>query len=148
MNSRIDTGHKTHRGTFDMTTLFTLMLTLTLIVPLIMVPQIDSHWMDFEIFAEEGNHENLQVLLKQINRWVMRHLACALIAVLLVAVLMYAPAELEQPGQLAIITGIYAIISLILAFVESLLAQKISHLTASPIETEKNNIAVHTPELL
>ena len=128
-----------------MTTLFTIMLTLTLTVPLLTAPQIDSHWMDFEIFADEGDHENLQVLLKQINWWVMRHLACALIAVLFVAVLMYAPSLLEQPEQLATITGIYAIISLILAFVESLLAQEISHLTASPIAIRKNKIAVHTP---
>lgn len=124
-----------------MTTLFTLMLTLTLIVPLVMVPLIDSHWMEFEIFTKERDHENLQALLKQINWWVMRHLACALIAVLLVAVLVYAPTVMEQPKQLATITGIYAVISLIFAYAESLLALEISHLTPSPVKTGEHKIA-------
>jgi hypothetical protein len=121
------------------------MLTLTLIVPLLAVPQIDSHWMEFEFLKKEGDHEKLHVLLKQINGWVMRHIVCAFIAVLLVMVLVYFPTQMKQPGQLATITGIYAIISSIIAFVESLLAHKISHLTASPVATEKNKITAHTP---
>ncbi|OHB26002.1 MAG: hypothetical protein A2X79_02550 [Desulfuromonadaceae bacterium GWB2_53_15] len=130
-----------------MTTLFTIMLTVTLIAPLIIAPKIDAHWMDFEIFVQEGNRENLHLLLKQINSWVMRHLACALIAVLLVAVLKYAPTLLEQPEQLATITGIYAIISIIFAFIESLLAQEIYNLTANRTETEKSKITAHTPRM-
>lgn len=120
-----------------MTTLFTLMLTITLIVPMITVPVIDSHWMEYELLEKEGDQENLQLLLKQVNWWAMRHLGCALLAVLLVSVLVYAPSQLEQPGQLATITGIYAIISIIFAFVESLLAQEIYHLTARPVEPVK-----------
>lgn len=114
-----------------MTTLFIIMLTLTLIVPLFIVPLIDSHWMVYEILAIEGDQENMHVLLKQINCWIMRHLACALIAVLFIAVLVYSPYLLEQPDQLATITGIYAIISIIFAFIEMLLAQEISHLTTT-----------------
>jgi len=120
-----------------MTTLFILMLTITLVVPMIMVPVIDSQWMEFEFLEEEGDQENLQLLLKQVNWWVMRHLVCALLAVLFVAVLVYAPNQLDQPGQLAIITGIYATISITFAFVESLLAQEIYHLIARPLEPVK-----------
>lgn len=120
-----------------MTTLFILMLTVTLVVPMIMVPVIDSQWMEFEFLEEEGDQENLQLLLKQVNWWVMRHLVCALLAVLFVAVLVYAPNQLDQPRPLAIITGIYATISITFAFVESLLAQEIYHLIARPLEPVK-----------
>ena len=123
-----------------MTTLFIIMLTLTLIVPLFMVPLIDSHWMVYEILAKEGDQENMHVLLKQINCWIMRHLACALIAVIFIAVLVYSPYLLGQPDQLATITGIYAIISIIFAFIEMLLAQEISHLTTTGIITEHSEI--------
>ena len=123
-----------------MTTLFIIMLTLTLIVPLFIVPLIDSHWMVYEILAKEGDQENMHVLLKQINCWIMRHLACALIAVIFIAVLVYSPYLLGQPDQLATITGIYAIISIIFAFIEMLLAQEISHLTATGIITENSEI--------
>jgi len=101
--------------------------------------------MELEFIKQEGDHEKLPVLLNQINGWVMRHIACAIVAVLLVTVLVNFPTQMNQPGQLATITGIYAIISSILAFVESLLALKISHLTAIPVATEKTKITAHTP---
>lgn len=129
-----------------MTTLFILMLTITLVVPMIMVPVIDSQWMEFEFSKEEGDQEKLQLLLKQVNWWVMRHLVCALLAVLFVAVLVHAHDQLEQPGQLAIITGIYATISITFAFVESLLAQEIYHLTARPLEPVKIKLLPKHPD--
>lgn len=127
-----------------MTTLFIFILTITLIMPIIMVPQIDSHWLAFEIYTKDRDSENLHMLLKQINKRVMRHLACALTAVILIAVLVYFPGLLEQPAQLASIFGIYAITSLIFAYAESILAQEISNIVAVHIDEERHSKAVHT----
>jgi len=112
---------------------------------MVMVPRIYSSWLLFREYAEEGDIDSLINLQAQQNGWVIRHLAMALLAVGFVAAMKYLP-ELRSYSNCAAATAIYSVISLTFAFVESVLAQKISGCTAAMLipakEREKEDYYV------
>lgn len=104
-----------------------LMLTLTLAVLISVAPRIVSTWMQFKELAAEDDREGLLALLQQENGWVVRHFACALFGVGLVAMMKTMPTP-DLPESLAAVTAAYVVMSFAFALAESLLAQKIAPL--------------------
>lgn len=116
-----------------------LMLTLTLAVLISVAPRIVFTWMQFNELAAEGNREELLVLLRQENGWVVRHFACALFGVGLVAMMKTMPTP-DLPESLAAVTAAYVVMSFAFALAESMLAQKIAPLvtgTTAPIKVTR-----------
>lgn len=101
-----------------------LMLTLLTMVTFCMIPRIGFDWLKFREYAKENDQDNLLLLQKQENGWVIRHLVCALFAVALVVAMKTCP-DLGQPERLAAVTALYAVISFSFAVVESILSQRI-----------------------
>ncbi len=117
--------------------LTSITVVLSVILVMIMVPRIYSSWLLFREYAEECDIDNLTNLQAQQNGWVIRHLGMALLAMGFVAAMKYLP-ELSGYSQCAAATAIYSVISLTFAFVESILAQKISgHTTAMLIPAKE-----------
>lgn len=107
---------------------------------MIMVPRIYGSWLQFKEFAEDGDMDRLIGLQVLHNEWVIRHLSMALLALGFVAAMKYLP-ELATYSQTAAATAVYSIISFTFAFVESLMAQKISGYATSllqPVKERKN----------
>jgi hypothetical protein len=104
-----------------------LMLTLTLAVLITVAPRIVFTWMQFKELAAEDNREELLTLLQQENGWVVRHFACALLGIGLVAMMKTMPTP-DLPENLAAVTAVYVVMSFAFALAESLLAQKIAPL--------------------
>ncbi len=119
-----------------MTMLTSMMVVLSVILVLIMVPRIYGSWLQFKEYAEDGDMNRLIGLQVLHNEWVIRHLSMALLALGLVAAMKYLP-ELGEYSQTAAATAVYSIISFTLAFVESLMAQKISGYTATTLQPAK-----------
>jgi len=108
-----------------MTMLTSIMVLLSSSVALVMVPKIYGSWLQFKEASEAGDLDRLINLQTMHNEWVIRHLSMALLALGFVAAIKYLP-ELEAYSQTAAATAIYCVISFTLAFVDSILAQKIS----------------------
>lgn len=120
-------------------TSITVMLTTILIM--IMVPRIYSNWLQFREFAEQGDLDRLIELQTLHNQWIIRHLFIALLALGFVTAMEYMP-ELERYSQTATAMATYSVISFILAFVESIMAQKIAGYAAAsllPIKERRKN---------
>ena len=107
-----------------MSMLTALMMTLLTMVTFCMIPRIGFDWLRFKEYAKEDDRENLLMLQRQENGWVIRHLVCALFAVALVVAMKTCP-NLGQPERLAAVTALYAVISFCFALVESILSQRI-----------------------
>lgn len=101
-----------------------LMLTLLTLVTFCMIPRIGFDWLRFRDYARENDLENLLMLQRQENGWVIRHLICALFAVALVVAMKTCP-NLGQPERLAAVTALYAVMSFGFALIESILSQRI-----------------------
>lgn len=121
-----------------MTMLTTMMVTLSVVLVLIMIPRIYGNWLQFREYTEEGDMDKLAGLQSLHNEWVIRHLSMALLALGFVAAIKYIP-ELASYSQTAAATAVYSVISFVFAFVESLLAQKISGYTASTLHPVKQH---------
>lgn len=113
-----------------------IMVMLSVILTLIMVPRIYSNWLQFKEYAEEGDLDKLISLQAQHNQWIIRHLCMALLALGFVTAMKHLP-ELEIHSQTAAATAAYSILSFLLAFVESILAQKISGFAAATLQPAK-----------
>ena len=112
-----------------MTMLTAIMVMLSIMLVLVMIPRIYGNWLQFRAYTEQGDTDQLAALQLLHNEWVLRHLALAVIALGFVAAITYIP-ELAEYSQTAVAMAAYSAISFVLAFVESLLAQKISSVTA------------------
>lgn len=110
------------------------MLSATLLV--IFVPRIYGSWLHFKEYVEEGDLERLIDLQSLHNEWVIRNLCMALLTMSFVAAMKYLP-ELENYSQTAAATAVYSVITFIFAFVESIMAQKISGYTATTLQPVK-----------
>lgn len=124
-----------------MTILTSIMVMLTVTLVMIMVPRIYSNRLQFREYAEEGDIDKLIELQAQHNQWIVRHLCMALLALGFVTTMKYLP-ELEIYSQTAVATAAYSVISFILAFVESIMAQKISGYASSilqPVKEQRKN---------
>ena len=119
-----------------MTMLTSMMVILSVILVLIMAPRIYGSWLQFREYAEDGDLDRLIGLQVLHNEWVIRHLSMALLALGFVAAMKYLP-ELAEYSQTAAATAVYSIISFTFAFVESLMAQKISGYATSVLQPAK-----------
>lgn len=119
-----------------MTMLTSMMVMLTVTLVLVMVSRIYGSWLQFKEYAEDGDMDRLIGLQVLHNEWVIRHLSMALLALGFVAAMKYLP-ELTKYSQTAAATAIYSIISFTFAFVESLMAQKISGYATSILQPAK-----------
>ena len=108
-----------------MTLLPAVMMAITLTLTVVMVPKLYLSWLKAERLIQEGEVATLRELLCEQNGWVKRHFACGVTGLALVCLMMrHQPAQ--SPTALTDSVALYVTISLILAIVESLLAQKIA----------------------
>ena len=112
----------------DALTIFMLAIIASLI--LIMVPRIYGDWVRFTLYREEGAMQELARMQTMENGWVLRHVTCAVAAIMLVAAMKLYPGFAGH-DRLAAVTATYSLLSLMFAFAESLLAQKIAAVTAT-----------------
>jgi hypothetical protein len=105
-----------------MTTITAVML-MTLAMTVALVPK--TYWS----YIMKGRPAELQTIQEQ-RGWVLRHLRCSLVVLVLVWMAMAYPA-IEVPGALAAAAAIYAASSLLLVVLESLLAQRIDGMLES-----------------
>ena len=115
-----------------MTMLTSITVMLSTILIMVMVPRIYSNWLQFREFAEQGDLDRLIELQAQHNQWIIRHLFIALLALGFVTAMEYMP-ELEMYSQTATAMAAYSAISFTLAFIESIMAQKISGYAATTL---------------
>ena len=83
-------------------------------------------WVRLRETCEEEEIGGLQKLIINKREWINRHLLCAIAGVILVAAIKLTP-SLEEFDLLSVLFAAHIIFSLIFAFVESLLAQRISN---------------------
>jgi len=107
--------------------MFTAMImTVTLTMTAVMVPRIYMSWMMAEERCVEGELEPLMELLAEQNSWVKRQFGCGAMAFAMIWMVKTSQHDLEIPASMAAALASYAAISLVLAVLESLIAQKIS----------------------
>lgn len=111
-------------------------LSVTLVI--IMVPRIYGSWLQFKEYSADGDMDKLSSLQAHHNEWILRHLFMALLALGFVTAMKYLP-ELAKYSQTADVTAVYCVISFTFAFVESLLAQKISIFASAALQPAKPN---------
>lgn len=92
-------------------------------------------WFRLRETCEEEEISSLQRLIKNKREWINRHLLCAIMGVVLVTAIKLTP-SLEEFDLLAALFAAHIIFSLIFAFFESLLAQRI----ASAVNIRKASI--------
>ncbi len=93
-----------------------------------MIPKLYGSWLQITESSEAGDIDKLIALQAQQNSWVIRHIICALVALALAISLEYCP-DLGAPEQMLEVTAAYSALSFVLAFIESILAQRISNLS-------------------
>ncbi len=108
-----------------MTNLSSVMLMIIATLTVIMPPRMFYNWMQFNVYRRQAELEQLIALQCTENQWMLRHLICAFAAIVMVAYLKLHPA-MEGAEQLSVITGAYAVISILFAVTESFIAQKIA----------------------
>lgn len=84
-------------------------------------------WLTLFDRARDGARD-LKSMEATANRWIFRHLSCALLAVLLIVGMQHSP-DLHGDDPLPRVTAIYVAFTLLCAFAESLLAQSITCLS-------------------
>ena len=102
-----------------------IMLALIAALLCLSVPRIYADWLFFKSELRDGSMERLPRLLAAENRWVQRHFWFAVLAVGMVLVV-EASTLSERAPHLSQVTSVYAALSLVVSFVESLFAQKIA----------------------
>jgi hypothetical protein len=113
-----------------MTTISAMMLAIIVLLNVTMLPRIYWNWLRAGDLYSELEAEELQGLLSGRNDWVLRHLCCGVGAFILVWLAKTTPG-MEVPVPEAESLSIYVVSSLLFAFLESMLAQKIVRLQAS-----------------
>lgn len=120
-----------------MTTISALMMAIIVLLNVTMLPRIYWNWLKADDLYSEQKAGELQELLRGRNEWVLRHLGCGTGAFILVWVAKTVPGmAVAVPEAEAL--SIYVISSLLFAFLESMLAQKIVRLQASlPVRSSR-----------
>ncbi len=103
-----------------------LMGALVLIMAFVMAPRIAMDWMKLQELRGEMGWDGLQALYAAKKEWINRHFVCAFAALLIVVFIKCEPG-LKRFDPLAGVTGVYVVMSLAFAFVESLFAQMIAN---------------------
>ncbi|GFE57244.1 hypothetical protein [Geobacter sp. AOG1] len=115
-----------------------MMLVITVILLSLSFPRIYGDWLSFQNHLEMGEREPLRELLADKKLWMHRHFCFAVLALVMAKVVEGTPLA-EGAPRLSQVTAVYAVISLMLAFVESLFAQKITALLAGAQESRRND---------
>ena len=113
-----------------MESLSVLMITFIAVLLCLAVPRIYADWLTFQNLAQTDECDELQTMMASENLWAQRHFWCTLMAICMVMVIDNSALEARSP-HLSQMTTVYAGISLLLAFVESLFAQKIAVLLSA-----------------
>lgn len=108
-----------------MEVLSAIMLALIAALLCLSVPRIYADWLFFKSELREGRMERLSGLLAAENRWVQRHFWYAVLAVGMVLVI-EASTLSERAPYLSQVTSVYAALSLVVSFMESLFAQRVA----------------------
>lgn len=119
-----------------------LMATVTLTMTAVMAPRVYLSWLVAEERCLEGEIEELQALLAEQNNWVKRHFGCGAAAMAMIWMVKTSQHDLEVPASMAMALGAYAVISMIFAVLESLVAQKIATFLQTvpiPVEVREEN---------
>ena len=103
-------------------TLNNLMIGLTVSVATIMILRYIANWYRFQLCLDEGNEDTLRQLISEQNVWAIRHAICVTGALIMVAAIRFLT-DVEEYEMLVGSITIYAIMSFIFAFVESIMAQ-------------------------
>lgn len=103
-----------------------MMIAVTVTMTAVMVPRIYLSWLMAEVYRVEGEVEALQDLLLEQNRWMGRQFFCGGTAFALIWMVKTSAHDLEIPGSMAATLAAYAVISLLFAVFESLVAQKVA----------------------
>jgi hypothetical protein len=106
------------------------MMNLTLALTLAMMPRIYFAYLKAQDLYQDQEMGLLRELLAERNLWMQRQIAGGVIALALIWVSKSAPG-MAVPEPLSATMGTYAASSLLLALLESLVAQKIARLLAS-----------------
>lgn len=114
-----------------------LMLVIIAILLSLSLPKMYGEWLLLQNLLDERGSEGLRELLTSKKVWMQRHFCCAFLAMVMVRGVESGYLA-EGAPHLSRITAVYAVISLILAFVESLFAQKITTLLAGAREYRRN----------
>lgn len=109
-----------------MDSLNTMMVILTLSVAALMIPRIMVDWQRCREFLLEGDEESLRRLAADQKTWIVRHGICALGAIVMVVLIKYLPGMTPYEELAGPVTA-YGMMTLSLAFFESLLAQRVEN---------------------
>lgn len=110
-----------------MTMITAFAVTIFLSMSVLILPKMYLASVNAEALYDEEDSELLHALLEQRNDWIVRHLACAIGALIVVWMMQNTPGVAVNE-MIAAALGMYAGGSLLFAALESLLALKISGL--------------------
>jgi hypothetical protein len=99
-----------------------IMIGLTVSVAIIMILRYIANWYRFQVCLDEGNEDTLRQLISEQNLWIIRHGVCVAGALIMVAAIRFL-SDVEEYERLVASITIYAIMSSMFAFVESVMAQ-------------------------
>ena len=108
-----------------MTMITAITVTIFLSSCVLILPKMYLASLQADSLFDEEEAELLQALLEQRNDWIIRHLACAMGALIIVWMIYNTPGVAVNE-MLAAGLGVYAGASLLFALLESMLALKIS----------------------
>ena len=103
-------------------TLNNIMIGLTVAVSTLMILRYIANWYRFQVCLDEGNEDTLRQLISEQNVWIIRHGVCVAGAFIVVAAIRFL-SDVEEYERLVGSITIYAIMSSMFAFVESVMAQ-------------------------
>lgn len=112
-----------------------MMLVIIALLISLSLPRIYADWLSLQNHFVEGEVEQLRALLASKKLGVQRHFALAVLAIIMAKVI-EGSSLAEGAPQLSQVTAVYACISLMLASIELLFAQKISAQLSTVQETE------------
>lgn len=113
-----------------------MIVLLTGTITLNAVVKIADDFASLREYLAEDSPDGLIDLLQEKRQWIERHLFCAITGLGLVAFLKHSP-SLDKFDMLAGLAAVHVSLSLILALVESLFAQRISMAISSRMEPVK-----------
>ena len=99
-----------------------IMIGLSVAVAIIMILRYITNWYRFQVCLGEGNESTLRQLISEQNLWIIRHGVCVVGALIMVAAIRFLSDDAEYERLVGSIT-IYAIMSSMFAFTESVMAQ-------------------------
>lgn len=103
-----------------------LMITVTMTMTAVMLPRIYMSWIMAERHCIEGETEQLAQLLAEQNGWVLRQFGCGALATALIWMVHNSRHDPSFPASMEAALAFYAVVSLVFAVLESLVAQKVS----------------------